>query len=83
MQTLGAYTGAYFFGNCATLPSHTYYTVIGHTPTSVYITEVIGMEKAAATLAPKIKIRKRVFLGEFKIEDYLQKEVVLLLEKSK
>jgi hypothetical protein len=44
------------------------------------------MEKAAAiakTETPKIKIRKRVFLGEFKIEDYLQKEVALLLEKSK
>jgi hypothetical protein len=26
-------------------------------------------------LLPKLKIRKRVFLGEFKIEDYLQKEV--------
>jgi hypothetical protein len=43
------------------------------------------MEKAAATVksTPKIKIRKEVFLGEFKIEDYLQKEVALLLEKSK
>jgi hypothetical protein len=45
------------------------------------------MEKAAATAttekAPKIRIRKRVFLGEFKLEDYLQKEVALLIEKSK
>jgi hypothetical protein len=41
------------------------------------------MEKVAATTTPKIKIRKEVFLGEFKIEDYLQKEVALLLEKSK
>jgi hypothetical protein len=45
------------------------------------------MEKAAATAkaeaGTKIKIRKRVFLGEFKIEEYLQKEVSLLLEKSK
>jgi hypothetical protein len=43
------------------------------------------MEKAAATAkpAPTIKIRKRVFLGEFKIEDYLRKEVALLVEKSK
>lgn len=44
------------------------------------------MEKAAATAksdAPTIKIRKRVFLGEFKIEDYLRKEVALLAEKSK
>jgi hypothetical protein len=32
---------------------------------------------------PKIKIRKRVFLGEFKIEVYLRKEVELLLEKMK
>jgi hypothetical protein len=45
------------------------------------------MEKAAATVksetSSKIRIRKRVFLGEFKIEDYLKKEVSLLLEKSK
>jgi hypothetical protein len=42
------------------------------------------MEKVAATTTtPKLKIRKRVFLGEFKIEEYLQKEVALLLEKSK
>jgi hypothetical protein len=43
------------------------------------------MGETAATVKPepKIKIRKRVFLGEFKIEDYLQKEVSLLLEKSK
>jgi hypothetical protein len=41
------------------------------------------MEKVAATVTPKIKIRKEVFLGEFKIEDYLKKEVALLLEKSK
>jgi hypothetical protein len=40
------------------------------------------MEKATES-TPKIKIRKRVFLGEFKIEDYLKKEVALLLEKSK
>jgi hypothetical protein len=44
---------------------------------------VVGMGETAATVAPKVKIRKRVFLGEFKIEDYLQKEVALLLEKSK
>jgi hypothetical protein len=44
---------------------------------------VSGMEKVAATTTPKLKIRNRVFLGEFKIEDYLQKEVALLLEKSK
>lgn len=41
------------------------------------------MEKVVAEVTPKIKIRKRVFLGEFKIEDYLQKEVALILEKSK
>jgi hypothetical protein len=41
------------------------------------------MEKAAATATPKIEIIEEVFLGEFKIEDYLQKEVALLLEKSK
>lgn len=32
---------------------------------------------------PKLRIRKRIFLGEFKIEDYLQKEVSLLVEKYK
>ncbi|WP_260631355.1 hypothetical protein [Neobacillus niacini] len=32
---------------------------------------------------PKVKIVKQVFLGEFKIEDYLQKEVERLLEKYK
>jgi hypothetical protein len=31
----------------------------------------------------KVRITKRVFLGEFKIEDYLQKEVELLIEKMK
>jgi hypothetical protein len=44
------------------------------------------MEKAAATAkteTPKLRITKREFLGEFKIEDYLQKKVALLLEKSK
>jgi hypothetical protein len=39
--------------------------------------------KTAATVTQKIKIRKEVFLGEFKIEDYLKKEVALLLAKSK
>lgn len=32
---------------------------------------------------PKIKIRKRVYLGEIKIEEYLLKEVELLIEKMK
>lgn len=41
------------------------------------------MEKAAATASHKIEIIEEVFLGEFKIEDYLQKEIALLLEKSK
>jgi hypothetical protein len=41
------------------------------------------MEKAAATATSKIEIIEEVFLGEFKIEDYLQKEIALLLEKSK
>ncbi|WHY64664.1 hypothetical protein [Neobacillus sp. SuZ13] len=31
----------------------------------------------------KVKIRKEIFLGEFKVEDYLQKQVELLLEKYK
>jgi len=44
------------------------------------------MGKDAATVkteTPKIEIIERVFLGKFKIEDYLQKEIALLLEKSK
>jgi hypothetical protein len=41
------------------------------------------MATAKPEASIKIKIRKRVFLGEFKIEEYLQKEVSLLLEKSK
>jgi hypothetical protein len=45
------------------------------------------MEKAAATAKPnitlKVEIIEEVFLGEFKIEDYLQKKVALLLEKYK
>jgi hypothetical protein len=32
---------------------------------------------------PKVKIRKRYFLGEIKLDEYLQKEVSLLLEKYK
>jgi hypothetical protein len=32
---------------------------------------------------PKIKIRNEIFLGEIKLEDYLLKEVELLLEKYK
>lgn len=35
------------------------------------------------TIKPEIKIIKRVFLGEFKLEDYMQKEVSLILEKYK
>lgn len=35
------------------------------------------------TASPKIKIRNEYFLGEVKVEDYLQKEVALLLEKYK
>jgi hypothetical protein len=31
----------------------------------------------------KIKIRNEYFLGEFKVEDYLQKQVDLLFEKYK
>jgi hypothetical protein len=31
----------------------------------------------------KVRIVKEVFLGEFKIEDYLQKKVEFLLEKYK
>jgi hypothetical protein len=45
------------------------------------------MEKAAATAkretTPKVRIVEEVFLGEFKIEDYLQKKVALILEKYK
>jgi hypothetical protein len=41
------------------------------------------MEKAAAAAKPKIEIIEEVFLGNIKIEDYLQKKVALLLEKSK
>lgn len=45
------------------------------------------MEKATAPVlnhnTPKVKIIEEVFLGEFKIEDYLQKKVALLLEKYK
>jgi hypothetical protein len=41
------------------------------------------MKEKKKDSVPKIKITKRVFLGEFKIEDYLRKEVELLLEKYK
>lgn len=41
------------------------------------------MNTTQTTTSPKIKIRKEIFLGEIKIEDYLQKEVSLLLEKYK
>lgn len=35
------------------------------------------------TTTPKLKIRNVVYLGEFKIEEFLQKKVALLLEKYK
>jgi hypothetical protein len=43
------------------------------------------MEKAAATAQhePKIKIRKEIFLGKIKLEDFLLKEASLILEKYK
>jgi hypothetical protein len=41
------------------------------------------MKEKKKDTEPKIRIVNRVFLGEFKIEDYLQKEVELLLEKYK
>jgi hypothetical protein len=41
------------------------------------------MKEKKNNTTSKIKIRKQVFLGEFKIEDYLRKEVELLLEKMK
>lgn len=41
------------------------------------------MEKSTNSTSPKIKIRNRFFLGEFKIEDYLQKEVAVVIEKYK
>jgi hypothetical protein len=44
------------------------------------VTEVTSMKKCST---PKIKIRKQVYLGEFKIEEYLLKEVELLIEKMK
>jgi hypothetical protein len=41
------------------------------------------MTRAKKQPTPKIKIIKRVYLGEFKIEEYLLKEVELLIEKMK
>jgi hypothetical protein len=41
------------------------------------------MEKAAATVTPKIKIRNEIFLGKIKLEDFLLKEASLILEKYK
>jgi hypothetical protein len=41
------------------------------------------MKEKNKDTAPKIKIRKRVFLGEIKLEDYLRKEAELILEKYK
>lgn len=41
------------------------------------------MTTATKPTSPKVYIIERVFLGEIKIDDYLQKEVSLLLEKYK
>jgi hypothetical protein len=45
------------------------------------VSRELKITKKATT--PKVKIVKEVFLGEFKIEDFLQKKVDLLLEKYK
>jgi hypothetical protein len=44
------------------------------------------MEKAAATATKdndEIEIIERIFLGNIKLEDFLQKKVALILEKYK
>ncbi|WP_256358339.1 hypothetical protein [Bacillus sp. sid0103] len=41
------------------------------------------MKEKKKDTAQKIKIRKQVFLGKIKLEDYLRKEAELLLEKYK
>ena len=41
------------------------------------------MKNDKKTTTPKVHIIDRVFLGKINLEDYLQKEVELLLEKYK
>jgi hypothetical protein len=41
------------------------------------------MSENKKSTTSKVEIIEEVFLGEFKIEDYLQKKVALILEKYK
>jgi hypothetical protein len=44
---------------------------------------VRGMTTATKKESPKVFIIEEVFLGEIKFEDFVQKEVALLVEKYK